>query len=558
MFTKYIGGKKLLYIIIATAFVLRVIGIGYGLPFHLFSDEEALIYGALRMIELKTFLPVFHWQEFNGLLYYPPFLSFIYTLAFLPALVFKYVLSGFPTFSSFREMLVLNTSLFWYIARFIVTCFSVGNIYLVYLITNHFFRDKKLAILSSLFLTVNFVDITVSSTARHWVPTLFFSLLSLYSILLSISHDKNKLFPILSGIFLGVSFGMGYLVFFFPIVVFVLIFFFKDKKSILFDKLFYFLSSFLIVALIAIVLHPQPFIEQVLFHMYPRPGTTKSLSTFFSYYARVLWYYDPVATALSTLGFFILFLKDRRLWFIFFSFYLFTSAIMYIFLWNIPRYLSPAMPFISILAAYGFFQLGKKLEPISKYNLTACLAIILFAYYFLTFGRFGYLIIKSDTRVSIKQWVEKNISKESQLIIDSERIRFVPTRLAAQLQENFDPNSLRSVEKLAISKGFSDLPNSRASYNIFNIRDIDAKQSLLKSILDQPGKKYFVSDSYSMPVGASVDLIRQATLIKQFVGDINIIGGLFIGGEEQTVSTYLTKILFKTKQFGPTVSVYEL
>jgi hypothetical protein len=72
-----------LLIILFAGFFIRVVGVGYGLPHHLYGDEESVVYTALRMLELRTVLPVFHWEAFRGLSYYPPFLSYIHAFLFL-------------------------------------------------------------------------------------------------------------------------------------------------------------------------------------------------------------------------------------------------------------------------------------------------------------------------------------------------------------------------------------------------------------------------------------------------------------------------------------------
>ena len=59
--------KASLILILFTGFILRFVGITYGMPFPLVSDEEVLIGGALRMLELKTLLPLSHGHALDNL-----------------------------------------------------------------------------------------------------------------------------------------------------------------------------------------------------------------------------------------------------------------------------------------------------------------------------------------------------------------------------------------------------------------------------------------------------------------------------------------------------------
>ena len=70
--------RKLIFWILLLALVLRLWGITYGFPLFLVNDETPHVYGALKMIELKTLIPAFHQEEFSKVLYYPPLLSYFF------------------------------------------------------------------------------------------------------------------------------------------------------------------------------------------------------------------------------------------------------------------------------------------------------------------------------------------------------------------------------------------------------------------------------------------------------------------------------------------------
>ena len=116
MFFLKISKKKILIIIIGAAFLLRIAGINYGLPLWLIDDEPPFTLAALKMIQLKTLLPVFHLDEFKTVLYYPPYLSYFYLLPFSVLLGIKYLFIG-GAISQFINYVVLDLSQFFVIAE---------------------------------------------------------------------------------------------------------------------------------------------------------------------------------------------------------------------------------------------------------------------------------------------------------------------------------------------------------------------------------------------------------------------------------------------------------
>src|SRR3989344_8778346 len=88
---KFFNPKLLLVYILLFSFLVRLAGIGYGLPLWLIDDEPPFTLAALKMIQLKTPLPVFHLDEFKAFLYYPPYLSYLYLFPFSVLLAAKYL-----------------------------------------------------------------------------------------------------------------------------------------------------------------------------------------------------------------------------------------------------------------------------------------------------------------------------------------------------------------------------------------------------------------------------------------------------------------------------------
>src|SRR3989338_7522995 len=125
------GPKWLLIYILAFAFLIRVMGIGYGLPLWLIDDEPPFALAALKMIQLKTLLPALHLEEFKTVLYYPPYLSYLYLLPFSILLGIKYLF-----FSGGQEQFIYyltgDLSGFFLIARFLNVLMGIASVFLIY------------------------------------------------------------------------------------------------------------------------------------------------------------------------------------------------------------------------------------------------------------------------------------------------------------------------------------------------------------------------------------------------------------------------------------------
>src|SRR3990167_9646356 len=74
------------------AFLLRALGIGYGLPLTVVSDETPFTFAALKMLQLKTLIPALHPEVFQSILPYPPYLSYLLLVPFTAILGIQFLL----------------------------------------------------------------------------------------------------------------------------------------------------------------------------------------------------------------------------------------------------------------------------------------------------------------------------------------------------------------------------------------------------------------------------------------------------------------------------------
>src|SRR3989344_5453182 len=147
------NSRKIFFGILIFAFVVRVAGVGYGLPLWLISDEPPFVLGALKMIELKTPIPRFHTAEFSSVLYYPPYISYLLLPAFSAILAFKYF-NFDGNRLSFANYIGSDLSSFFIAARFINIMLALASIYLAYKIAKNIFKDEWAGLATAFFLSI--------------------------------------------------------------------------------------------------------------------------------------------------------------------------------------------------------------------------------------------------------------------------------------------------------------------------------------------------------------------------------------------------------------------
>ena len=191
VFTKQSIKKNIpIIIILLIALLVRLPGINYGLPLWLVGDEVSHIFGALKMVELKTLLPVLHHAEFFGVMYYTPYLSFVYVIPFILVAGLKFLFfSG--TIEEFKNFSTLDVSSFFIIARMVSVGFGIATVWLVYKSAKNLFKNEYSAIFSALFLSFSFFHVNYSNIARHWTVITFFFALVLFILSKNISTSKK-------------------------------------------------------------------------------------------------------------------------------------------------------------------------------------------------------------------------------------------------------------------------------------------------------------------------------------------------------------------------------
>ena len=459
-----------LIIILAFAAIVRFVGLDYGLPLWLVGDEPSHIFGALKMIELKTLLPVLHADEFVGTFHYTPYLSYLYILPFILVAGIKFLFfSG--TFEQFKNYLIADPSVFFITARVISAVFGLATVYFVYAAARQMFQKKRIALLSALFLALSFLPVSYSHWARHWTAVTFFYTLGIYILAnRGLTVSKRYLWVAL---LMGIGVGMNVQMMIFGVLV-ILWFFIFDYQPIvkLLRQKWFWQAGGIFFSLFgfAFVLWPRGYGYLLSVGNITSAGATKDLIglvDFFGFYIANLIRIEPLFLLFATVGLLSMFLVERRKALVFASFFFFYLAIFYLFFGYVDRFILPLYPFLAVSSGYGLAQVA---DRISVRPLRLTIVVVVCVLLAIPILRFNYLLIKNDTREQAINWAVANVSADAKVAVLTPLMRLPTTPENLQEQENIDSASLRNVDRAEAKLG-KQLEQKFNALNLYTVGD---------------------------------------------------------------------------------------
>lgn len=541
----------LLVAILVFALLLRLPSVGYGLPLQLYGDEHTNIYGALTLLEERTLLPVLHPDAFVPLLYAPPVTAYIFAATFAPVLAVDIALRGFPAVSAYKQLLTLDQSFLWYIARTLSVFASIANVFLVYCIARRLFLNERAALFSALVLATSFLDVSIAATARHWEFGLFFLLYGILMVLRSFDSSRLRRLVFAGGL-LGTAVGSFYVAFLSSLAGLLVLARHRYRfwEIPVLRKLAALIVPSVLVAGMFILVHPYP--------LFTQSGTSTALARggmidFLSYYGWTLFAYDTPLFIASALGLVALFIKRPPYALPLVGSLVVALAGTYLLMPNFVRYLMPTMPLLALLAGYGADAF---LLAVRAKNVRVGVVVVLVAYWGLLFGKYEWLLIQGDTRGAAREWLTTYIPKDATVIIDSNTLRVIPTTDAARTLSRAARDSVRGPER-AVLAGFE--PNEALS--AFHLIDpsLEVRAMLTRSALATGTELYLVTDSWwdsRVGYGVVLDSTVTATFLGQGVRPpVSLIHG---GQPIDPLPTHVLPYLYSIPSFGPNVTIFKI
>ena len=546
--------RYILFGILFFAFFVRIAGVGYGLPLWLFDDEPSLVTSALKMLEAKTLVPRFHQEEFGGLLYYPPYLSYLYLVPFSVIIGIEYLLF-YGDWTQFINYLLVDASSFFITARLMSITFGMLTVGLLYTAAKQIFYSEKIALLSAFFLAFSVTHTNLSSFAIHWIPATFFFTLGLWAV--TCRRLSFRIKYILSAAVAGIGFGFSIMSVFVLLLV-PLTYIFVEKKtmfSALKEKTLYQAAAiFLALAAVPMMLNPNSFGFVSDTTLAGNAKTLISALTSPVGFLKPIAFTEPILVVFAVLGLVMLFVNKRHrgYCFVIIAFVVFYAVIFYLGFRFEERFMLPLIPILSLAAGYGGASI---LNYAAKNKLALAVILIILLIPIAASIKLAWLKYHDDNRIQARQWIEKHIKQNAKIAVYANLTRVASTPNAISEQENIDRSSLRRVDKA--EREFTQNPHRIPSFHALNLYSVSNENffSSLDAYLQKGGYKYILISAkpnenlpYYKTFGSA---IAHATLVKTFGETQNIEN--FTNGSIGSVIQ-----LFKAKHVGVSVVLYAL
>ena len=525
--------------VLTFAFLVRIIGIGYGLPLMPVADEPPFPLAALKMLELRTLIPTLHTDAFSSILYYPPYLSYLYLPFFALAIGILYLLwSGASVF--FIPHLLADLSVFFIIARLISVLFGVASVYLVYKIADALFESKRAALIAAFFLATSIAHSALSMVARHWVPVTFILLLVLFILTrTALSETRRYGYALL---LIGVSAGISTvcLVFAIPLALHFFLFSTLSLQKAVTNRFLW--ISGCVAALLAVLpslLYSKStgFITDITF----REG--KSLVDLVLSPLTASWLLfpsEPVLVLGALAGLMLLWRTRRRLA-LFFALTIYSySVVFYIFFRFETRFLLPLIPLAALLAGVAMVQLLK--IPV-RFLAIALLIPLLSA------TALGTLAFNGDTRSRARTFVLETFGPGDRILVYANPMRITTTRDAVEELRMIAPEALRKADEADSLFNNTELPHV---LNLYGVHDEEFFATLPQYAAEHWYQYLLIDPEYGTAFQAFDTLTASSTVVATW------------SGMDPTTSIGASSFrdpfwrLFSGRSFGPDIVVYQL
>lgn len=552
---------RVLIAILALALVLRVWGIGYGLPLFTQGDEPSLVSGALRMLQYKTLIPALEPEAFRPL-YYPPVIPYLLLPVVVPTLLVQYLAGGFDGFGQFAQQIALHLTPVWLASRLLVALMGVATVAVVYRIGERLFGTHAGRWAAAL-LATSFLHVSLSHFVRHWVPaTLAFSLIMLAAV--EVYRQPSRRWYLLGGLFAGLAFGVSYI----TVVGLVALFLAHcfscgcDWRKLLVDRwLWAACGLFLALSLAFVALHPQEFFR-ITAGEDSTAAAAKSLAGLageYGYHLRTLLNLEPILLITAAAGIVLLCLRRRwREVSLIIATPIAYVAALYLFFHSEVRYVSMVLPLLALASGYVLSAISRRLPRAG----TATLAVFVLIFPTAVAVRYDQLLTVPDTRQQAVAWITQNVPNGSKVATWLSTFQITPARAAIERQRELDASSLREVDRALLTLPSPAYP--RPAYDLLRVNLV--RENLPRdwlAYLDEQEYEYLVVEfwpwqedyqlpAFDQPLGArqGAGIVRPVASFNQSLPDPN--GNFYLS------SLTLFPLFSRVESLGPTVTVYQL
>ncbi|MBU1120749.1 glycosyltransferase family 39 protein [Candidatus Micrarchaeota archaeon] len=403
----------------------------------------------------------------------------------------------------FKELDDFQISL---IGRIISVFYGSSTVLLIYFFSLEFFNDRRIALLSSLFLALTPIHTKFSHFALADVSNVFWICLSLFLFLI-FARKKNMLYFLLAVFCAGAAFASKTTVItLIPVIYFI----FKSTKKA--ELSVYGICGFCFGFLL--FNSPLFLLQQLNINLLRVSNDVFFQASHFNQLLSPILTYNNFITGvgiplfiLSIIGFILLFkayLKNKKMMIFNEKFIIVIIPLMAYFLsmllFVIPfeRYVLPLIPFFIMLSAMGFISIKNKFNLNKK---TVILVLLVICSYQVTLVTFNEMRFIHDAREEAGEWMTNNIPKDS--FIEIRPYTIIPPAFKYAVDPFYQKDKYQELSKmefkekyLVITKGYygrfifkdylhsKELPDCKDFYNLKWGRDCKFIQELFKGETD--------------------------------------------------------------------------
>jgi len=431
---KFFNYKTALMFLLVVVFVLHIPGLFYSFPLkNTVGDEVTTMSVIFKMMNDRSLRPDY------ASFYHLPITAYA-QLPFYALLVLFLKFSGlFTDWEVLKNFVIFDYGYFLPFARFLTALFAVGAGYMMYVLTDKIFNNKKVALLASFLLSFNLMFFQVTHFARAWSLQILLLLITVYVYYDFFAKHKDRLrdyfvISFVTALSLGVHLASSLIY-----IIFLVLYFSNNSLKDLFIfnktwfnryKKFLYLHVFIIFWLLFFYyLNPTGFLIYLQQSGIENTSGINNLFSNFWFYTKVFFSYDLLVAILSIPAFILLYYKNKRIFFAFLIFVvIFSGSISYA-VHSEPRFIVATMPFFIIPVSYFLVWLVDKVKKYWQRVLIYAFIILFVCYLPLLWT---VKIIKPNTLLLARQFIFDNVPANS-VITSSNAYMDIPENKASAL-----------------------------------------------------------------------------------------------------------------------------
>ena len=406
MISKDLGREKFyLFSLFCIAFGLRIMGVGFGLPFLYHADEPIVVNHALAY-GLGDFNPHF----FN----IPPLISYLLFGCYGIYFLLGFLGGLFQSLQDFEYLFYFDPTSFYLIARIVFgVILGTATVFAVYRLAKRFW-NLEVAMLSAFFLAVCFLHVRDSHYIYPDIPLVFVMVFGIYQILKLDSSCKKVKQHMVVGFFIGLAAAIKYNgVFLLLPYIWLLfrIFPFKHALKCLGIASAISLGSFILFNPFALI-DGQFFIKEILEESRAHSGGVDMWHHMFYSMSGAVGIPLLLVSVCGVLrSFFVRNVRAEAVGIFILGYY----AVLCLGGQPYDRYVLPMLPFMLLVAA-EFFVWMKNRFFVSRI-IFSILLILLIVPTLAKSLRSNEIMLAKDVRTVAKKWVEENIPSGSKIAL---------------------------------------------------------------------------------------------------------------------------------------------